>query len=732
MNYADRISNQMTIYYSQGRYNPRLCKRLPSADGFFPKSMRNKGEEESANEWVARTCSEPSRASVSAATATDRATGNSHSAVFFQRSLIDSQAEKFKFCLVGKFSQWRPSLSQIRALVSRKWKLQGHCSVTLLDHRHVLIRLDSEEDMIHVWTRNRWVIGGHLMRVFKWFPTFVPSKEEPSSAAVWVSLPSLPLVFFQEELLFPIASLAGRVIAVDDSTRNLSRTNVARVCVEVDLLKEPPRRGWVGIGEEGFWQDMCYQRLPPYCINCREQGHSSKTCRVHINSDCDTSTGMSDSKPCSGIDRESRRPEDFFDRTKRHRISSVVEDGEGSGNPTQLGLLLAEKEKGKEIAQEIVEGEANSLSDSSRSCSSCETQGGTWNREGCSPATTELNLPVEKSNGTPDAEICGSEKSGFSVSTTRQKFVLRRLMLFLGRSKQKELILPSLPFSNVVKFNYSEIKKMAKLGDKLGESSVGTVFMGKFQEDQQVAVRVLKQSRFEGDEEFARELRVLTRTSHANIIRLLGFCSQGSKRVLVYELMKGDLTQITSSKESVIQSQRLFEIALDIARGVEYLHQELDPALLRLRVNPATILLDGELRPKLCCFGLSPDCPTLDKYAGDTVGQYASPELSRAADVYGYGIILLEMALGRNARNRQEEIPDDVFIHKWVRRRVAAMGGLQGIALDEIQRKMVIVALWCTQQDPALRPSFTSVIAMLQASIDDLYLPHLPGNGVEV
>ncbi|XP_077218301.1 uncharacterized protein LOC143852667 isoform X2 [Tasmannia lanceolata] len=216
-------------------------------------------------------------------------------AISFDESVINAKAEKFKYCLVGKFPYSFPSLTQIREWVGREWKLKGDWAVTLLDFNHIFIRLDNELDMIRLWVRNRWWINGHLIKVFKWTPQFRAGNGEPSTVAVWIALPRLPVVFFEEDVLFSIASLVGKPLAIDVPTKILSRTNVARICVEVNLLVEFPRRVWIGIGEGGFWQRIYYEKLPSYCLNCNRQGHSTKICKFNgsnsiIRNSCDKVT----------------------------------------------------------------------------------------------------------------------------------------------------------------------------------------------------------------------------------------------------------------------------------------------------------------------------------------------------------------------------------------------------------------------------------------------------------
>ncbi|KAG9444330.1 hypothetical protein H6P81_015670 [Aristolochia fimbriata] len=307
MNFSSRVYNQSAICYSESL--GQHIHKLSFEERDSPKKKRD-GRISTTKEWVLRSFCTKSKASENNDNSAASAALNQHDhsvpsvaveqkgkqpennvldrregepAVFFRQSVIDSHADKFKFCLVGKFSGSRPSLALIREWVGKEWKLTGECSVTLLDSSHVFLRLENQADMLYVWTKRMWFIGGHLMKVLKWTPCFRPSEGEPSLAAIWVSLPLLPLVFFQEDLLFSIASAIGncKVFTMDEPTRKLTRTNVARVCMEVDLVKELPKRVWIGIGDGGFWQEIQYEKLPSYCKICKLQGHSVQKCKAH-------------------------------------------------------------------------------------------------------------------------------------------------------------------------------------------------------------------------------------------------------------------------------------------------------------------------------------------------------------------------------------------------------------------------------------------------------------------
>ncbi|KAL2236244.1 UNVERIFIED_CONTAM: hypothetical protein Sindi_0816100 [Sesamum indicum] len=96
--------------------------------------------------------------------------------------------------------------------------------------------LTGDQDYTRLWLRRIWYIQGYPMRIFKWTPTFTPSKES-SIVPVWVSFPELPTHLFRKEVLFTVASMIGNPLQIDDATLNQSKLSKARACIELDLLK---------------------------------------------------------------------------------------------------------------------------------------------------------------------------------------------------------------------------------------------------------------------------------------------------------------------------------------------------------------------------------------------------------------------------------------------------------------------------------------------------------------
>ncbi|XP_027071974.1 uncharacterized protein [Coffea arabica] len=198
-------------------------------------------------------------------------------AILFSKKDIAKMVAPFKFAIVEKFSHGRPSLDAMRKSFSTIG-FQSSFNIGLLDQRHVLIRFGLEEDYLRCWMKGLWSIADFSMRVFKWSPNFQLTSES-SHAPVWIALEQLPVHFFNRASLFSIASAIGSPLKVNSATATLARPNVARVCVDLDVSKDPPGRVWIAAGSHGFWQKVAYKNLPPYCSVCHQQGHPSSGCR---------------------------------------------------------------------------------------------------------------------------------------------------------------------------------------------------------------------------------------------------------------------------------------------------------------------------------------------------------------------------------------------------------------------------------------------------------------------
>ncbi|CAL5096115.1 unnamed protein product [Urochloa decumbens] len=167
------------------------------------------------------------------------------------------------------------------------------------------------------------------------------------------------------------------------------------------------------------------------------------------------------------------------------------------------------------------------------------------------------------------------------------------------------------------RYTYSEVKRMTKsFACKLGKGGFGTVYKGNLPNGRDIAVKLLKESKDKDDgQEFMNEITSIMRTSHINVVTLLGFCIERSKRALIYEYMpNGSLERFafgrSSQGESSLSWERLFDITVGVARGLEYLHRGCNTRIVHFDIKPHNILLDQDFCPKISDFGLAKRCMT--------------------------------------------------------------------------------------------------------------------------
>jgi len=296
-----------------------------------------------------------------------------------------------------------------------------------------------------------------------------------------------------------------------------------------------------------------------------------------------------------------------------------------------------------------------------------------------------------------------------------------------------------------IRYSYSKIKKMTEnFKDKLGEGGYGTVYKGTLRSGRLVAVKMLGKSKANG-QDFINEVATIGRIHHVNVVQLIGFCVQGPNRALIYEFMpKGSLNKyIFSPEESVVLSyKKLYDIAIGIARGIEYLHQGCDMQILHFDIKPHNILLDENFTPKVSDFGLAKLYPVDNNIVSLTAARgtlgYMAPELfykniggvSYKSDVYSFGMLLMEMASRRKNVNSFVEHSSQIYFPTWVYNQLHDGKDIQMEDGTEEEKKMIkkmiIVALWCTQMKPSDRPSMSNVVEMLGGEVECLQMPPMP------
>jgi hypothetical protein len=284
-------------------------------------------------------------------------------------------------------------------------------------------------------------------------------------------------------------------------------------------------------------------------------------------------------------------------------------------------------------------------------------------------------------------------------------------------------------------FTYAQLEKVTGgFKEELGRGTFGTVYKGAIWNGvgrRIVAVKRLDKLLAEREREFHTEMKVIGRTHHKNLVRLLGYCHDGPNRLLVYEYMSnGSLADILFTPETRPSWDERMEIASNIARGLLYLHEECEPQIIHCDVKPQNILMDKNRRPKISDFGLAKllkadQTKTFTDIRG-TKG-YVAPEWHRKmpvtvkVDVYSFGIVLLEIICCRKSVDfdlREEE----AILEEWVYQCFESCELSKLVKNEEVDQKqlerMAKVGLWCILDEPSLRPSMKKVLLMLEGTID--------------
>ncbi|KAG0565321.1 hypothetical protein KC19_8G181600 [Ceratodon purpureus] len=198
----------------------------------------------------------------------------------------------------------------------------------------------------------------------------------------------------------------------------------------------------------------------------------------------------------------------------------------------------------------------------------------------------------------------------------------------------------------------------------LGRGGFGPVYYGKLASGQEVAVKVASKGSNQGSKEFINEIDLLTRIHHKNLVSLVGYCDQDDSLMLLYEFMaQGTLQEhlygkAKTDQDLVLDWNTRLQIGLGAAQGLEYLHVGCNPAIFHRDVKSNNILLDDRLVPKVADFGLSKstdsneDVSHVSTQVKGTFGYidpeyFVSNQLTDKSDVYGLGIVLLELICAR-------------------------------------------------------------------------------------
>ncbi|XP_074576044.1 putative serine/threonine-protein kinase-like protein CCR3 [Curcuma longa] len=281
---------------------------------------------------------------------------------------------------------------------------------------------------------------------------------------------------------------------------------------------------------------------------------------------------------------------------------------------------------------------------------------------------------------------------------------------------------------------------------KIGGGSFGTVYKGKLADGREVAIKRSeagsRTKKFQDKESaFQSELAFLSRLHHKHLVALVGYCEEKKERLLVYEYMKNGalydhLHPKNGEESSALNSWKMrIKVLLDAARGIEYLHSYAVPPIIHRDIKSSNILLDANWVARVSDFGLSMMGPEtegghLSMRAAGTVG-YMDPEyygfqhLTVKSDVYGLGVVMLEVLTGRRAIFKDDDGNPTSVVDYAVPFVVASEVGkvldvrveLSSLQEAEAVELVAYTAVRCVHPEGKERPSMTDIVANLESAL---------------
>lgn len=384
----------------------------------------------------------------------------------------------------------------------------------------------------------------------------------------------------------------------------------------------------------------------------------------------------------------------------------------------------------------------------------------------------ETTCPVQISLPLPPEESKSTTRNIAIISTLFAAELISGVAFFWAflkkyvkyRDMARTFGLEFLPAGGPKRFTYAELKTATNdfsSTNVVGKGGFGDVYKGVLTDHRIVAVKCLKNVTG-GDNEFWAEVTIIARMHHLNLVRLWGFCAEKGQRILVYEYVpNGSLDKFLfhsskvdySNEDEDLEGSKLldrkpildwgirYRIALGVARAIAYLHEECLEWVLHCDIKPENILLGADFCPKISDFGLSKlrkkeDMVSYSRMCG-TRGYMApewvkSDQITPKADVYSFGMVLLELVTGtRNFDIQGSKMEsEEWYFPRWAFDKVYKEMNVEDILDKHIKRsydsrlheemitRMVKTAIWCLQDRPEMRPSMGKVAKMIEGTVE--------------
>ncbi|CAN1320352.1 Probable receptor-like serine/threonine-protein kinase At4g34500 [Linum perenne] len=272
----------------------------------------------------------------------------------------------------------------------------------------------------------------------------------------------------------------------------------------------------------------------------------------------------------------------------------------------------------------------------------------------------------------------------------------------------------------------------------IGEGGYGVVYRGVLTDGSVIAVKNLLNNKGQAEKEFKVEVEAIGKVRHKNLVGLIGYCADGSRRMLVYEYVEnGNLEQWLHGIDgpvSPLSWDIRMKIAIGTAKGLAYLHEGLEPKVVHRDVKSSNILLDAKWNPKVSDFGLAKLLGSESSYVTTRVMGtfgYVSPDyastgmLNEGSDVYSFGVLLMEIITGRSPVDYTRPAGEVILLMNmvdWFKGMVASRRGEELVdPLIEVDpapralKRALLVCLRCIDLDGSKRPKMGQIVHMLEA-----------------
>ncbi|XP_049931593.1 uncharacterized protein LOC116246309 [Nymphaea colorata] len=304
-----------------------------------------------------------------------------------------------------------------------------------------------------------------------------------------------------------------------------------------------------------------------------------------------------------------------------------------------------------------------------------------------------------------------------------------------------------------IMFDFGTIRAATRdfsLANKLGEGGFGPVYKGTLINGQEIAVKRLSKSSRQGAREFNNEVELVAKLQHNNLVPLLGGCMEGDERLLVYDYHpNGSLNNFifgNPTKRALLGWPARMDIIMGVARGLLYLHEDSRLKVIHRDLKASNILLDEQMKPKISDFGMATlfandQTHAITTRVAGTFG-YMAPEyimkgqISVKADVFSFGVLLLEIISGRRNASAEEsdgdrDLPNYAW-RLWNEERASELMD-RHVMVDQSNNsnrievlRYIQVGLLCVQEQAASRPKMSKVVHMLDSPFMQLPSPSPP------